>query len=159
MKSRVIESDLNVVHILEATKESRFMNDEEHAETKEVVYAVVVGLCCTVLICILFMPLAKKWDKFITIKFCGKTVFAVQHIDQDQSSHLSEIVVDHESSVVCGSGSGSGSNASFEMKDCERNAEEKTKVGHGILSFLAELFCVITMNIQYSLDVVLLASR
>lgn len=98
--------------------------DTEHENTSEmeqVVYAVVTGLCCTILFCVVFMPLAKKWDMFITKRFAGRTVFVVQHIDQDQSSHLSDIVMsdnDADATVT------SENFASLKDRDAEKDSHD-----------------------------------
>ena len=65
-----------------------------------IIIAVVLGLSSTVLICTAFMVCSPRWDKWVTRKYAGQTVFIAQHFDQDGSSHLSEVILRTGSSQV-----------------------------------------------------------
>jgi hypothetical protein len=77
--------------------------DQGRYDTEQLMYVIVTGLCCMILLCVfLFTPLAKKWDSFITKVLAGKTAALInqQYMDQDQSSHASDVIMlgynDHE---------------------------------------------------------------
>jgi len=62
--------------------------------------SMITGIACTVLLFVAFMPFASTWDKYITKRLSGRTIYIAQHFDQDQSSHLSEIILRNSSSQL-----------------------------------------------------------
>mmetsp|Transcript_1046 Transcript_1046/g.1863 ORF Transcript_1046/g.1863 Transcript_1046/m.1863 type:complete len:228 (-) Transcript_1046:69-752(-) len=109
-------------------------NDDEEEEegqfdTTQMVYAFLIGIYCTILLCIVFMPLAKKWDKFITKILAGKTsLFRNQYMGQDRqnSGHVSDVImVGNSDSDVSES-----QNLSLGEKEEEEHQEEEDQEVH-----------------------------
>ena len=86
------------------SSQSKYVDDNDNATSKNIhpeakskgesnIHSIITGISCTVLLFVAFMPCAGKWDKYITRKLFGRTIYIAQHFDEDQSSHLSEIIL------------------------------------------------------------------
>ena len=71
-----------------------------HSDIHGYIQSIIIGMSCTVLLFVAFMPFAGTWDKHITKRLSGRTIYIAQHFDQDQSSHLSEIILRNNSSQL-----------------------------------------------------------
>jgi hypothetical protein len=88
-----LESSLDISSNETGLQVDDYDRNEGQYDAEKVMYAIVTGIGCTILLCIFIIPLAKKWDMFITKMLAGKTGFVVQDMDQDQSSHVSNIIM------------------------------------------------------------------
>jgi hypothetical protein len=76
---------------------------ENESAPSEILLAVVMGISATILFFTVFLICAQRWDRWITRKLATRTVYITQHFDQEGSSHLSEIIVRNENSLVSNS--------------------------------------------------------
>ena len=78
-------------------------------EDFSLLFSIVTGIACTVLIFTAFMPFAERWDKYITRKFARNTIYVVQHLDDNASSIFSNVVF--------------SSSSNGEVEDCSKESK------------------------------------
>ena len=61
-------------------------------DDSSLLFSIVTGIACTMLIFTAFMPFAQRWDKYVTRRCAGNTVYVVQHFGDNASSIFSDVV-------------------------------------------------------------------
>lgn len=62
------------------------------ADGSSLLFSIVTGIACTILIFTAFMPFAQRWDKYVTRRCAGNTVYVAQHFGDNASSIFSDVV-------------------------------------------------------------------
>jgi hypothetical protein len=71
------------------SSQSKYVDDNDNATSKNIhpeakskgesyIHSIITGISCTVLLFVAFMPCAGKWDKYITRKLFGRTIYIAQ---------------------------------------------------------------------------------
>jgi len=123
--------------------QNKYLDDNDNATSKNYhteakskgesyIHSVITGISCTILLFVAFMPCAGKWDKYITRKLFGKTIYIAQHFDEDQSSHLSAIILRNSNSQI------SDHDHARSRMDMD---EESSEVSFALLALVHSLTC------------------
>lgn len=87
---------VNMTMLNNTTNTTKLLDSQLHFvaedEGSSLLFFIVTGIACTILIFTAFMPFAQRWDKNITRKCAGNTVYVVQHLGDDASSIFSDVV-------------------------------------------------------------------
>lgn len=95
-KNYVVMYEANMTILNITTNTTKLLDSQLHLveedEGSSLLFSMVTGIACTILIFTAFMPFAQRWDKYVTRKFAGNIVYVAQHFGDNASSIFSDVV-------------------------------------------------------------------